>query len=662
MSQSIMTVTMLVVFSCLLTAAYAAEPQPDTPSLGPAVTWDDLGGAPPVDEPVALFTAGDFTGGRFDGRTHVELAVLWANSYMPTTGVPMQWTGSVAGCLAGDVSSAYRSATHARVNVFRSLVGLPDVAMDSSIKSLKCQDAALIFSANNALSHTPPSNWACYTADGYEAASKSNIALGNAGPNAVNAYINDSGTNNAAVGHRRWILYPRLGEIGSGSVDSGSGYSAANSLWVIGNNVTRPSNPTSVSWPPHGHFPYELVPTSNRWSLSAPGANFASASVSMTGPSGSVSVVIENQGSNGYGDNTIIFNPDPGALPTSAPATPQDYTVTVSGVTGTAQSSYTWTVSIIDPLVVPVGFERGQISGTTSPITGVTTFWSVLSDGESTGLGYRAIPVGASGTVSDDAEALTDWIDATSGGYTPLTASGAGYAGKAFHLAMPVTTDQVITWDKQFYLASGASLSFYDRLNWATTGQVVSVEVSEDDVSWAPIYERALTVSGSGDGSWLSQTPSLAAYEGRVVRFRLRYRHTGGSYYPQTGDGNGWRIDNLLLSNVRAVSGNAIESTTTSTDAIDLSVPLAGTYALQSRTLIAGEPVPWWSDALVVTASDGVVRAITLEASDAEGVEVGIPQLVDPGPAPSEVTAGWLFTPLNGSVDALFDFSPTTVN
>src|SRR5205809_968253 len=40
----------------------------------------------------------------------------------------------------------------------------------------------------------------------YAAAGKSNIALGNAGPDAITAYIEDFGGNNAAAGHRRWIL------------------------------------------------------------------------------------------------------------------------------------------------------------------------------------------------------------------------------------------------------------------------------------------------------------------------------------------------------------------------------------------------------------------------------------------------------------------------
>lgn len=61
----------------------------------------------------------------------------------------------------------------------------------SNSRSRKCRDAALIFSANNVLTHTPSTSLKCYTEEGYEAASKGNVAFGSHGVDAMAAYIDD---------------------------------------------------------------------------------------------------------------------------------------------------------------------------------------------------------------------------------------------------------------------------------------------------------------------------------------------------------------------------------------------------------------------------------------------------------------------------------------
>ena len=147
--------------------------------------------------------------------------------------VPSDWSGSVAGCQAGSIGADYREATRQQINFFRALAGLPAaVSMDSGF-SADDQQAALMFSANGQLSHFPPSSWRCYTANGYEAAGKSNLALGNTGPDAVKGYMDDDGTNNAIVGHRRWLLYPQTQLMGTGDVtDAPNGGYNTNALWV----------------------------------------------------------------------------------------------------------------------------------------------------------------------------------------------------------------------------------------------------------------------------------------------------------------------------------------------------------------------------------------------------------------------------------------------
>src|SRR6266446_5501511 len=76
----------------------------------------------------------------------------------------MNWTGSVSGGVAGTTSAQFKDDVRRRINFYRALAGLPgDITLDAT-KSSKDQEAALMFSANNALSHSPPSSWTYYTA------------------------------------------------------------------------------------------------------------------------------------------------------------------------------------------------------------------------------------------------------------------------------------------------------------------------------------------------------------------------------------------------------------------------------------------------------------------------------------------------------------------
>jgi hypothetical protein len=97
-----------------------------------------------------------------------------------------------------------RSAVQARINWFRGMAGVPDgVSFDANWNGQN-QQTALMMSANRNLSHTPPTNWLCYTAAGGDSAGKSNICylsgFGNVDPGCVAGYIRDTGDNNQAVG------------------------------------------------------------------------------------------------------------------------------------------------------------------------------------------------------------------------------------------------------------------------------------------------------------------------------------------------------------------------------------------------------------------------------------------------------------------------------
>jgi hypothetical protein len=225
------------------------------------------------------------------------------------------------------------------------MCGLPTQITLNPISSAKSQEAALMMTANGTLSHSPPPSWTCYTAAGAEAAGKSNLALGQSSLSAaMTAWIGDSGITSA--GHRRWILYPPLAEVGIGAVTGGGPKSYV--LWVIGNFGSRPLSPEWVAWPPPGFVPYPVV--SSLWSFAYPGANFSGATVAMTQGGNGMPVTLYGV-ENGYGDNALVWSPQ--GLPGGAPAQDTSYDVTVSSVmVSGSPRSFSYTVTLIDPSVM----------------------------------------------------------------------------------------------------------------------------------------------------------------------------------------------------------------------------------------------------------------------------------------------------------------------
>ncbi len=285
------------------------------------------------------------------GLTRALVVQLYNNSYVPGDMVPLIWTGAIATCAPGTTDLTHQNAVLGRINYFRGLVDLPPVTLLTEPQTAQSQAAALMYSANNALSHSPPSNWLCYSTVGAIGAANSNIALGVNGVQAVDLYVDDPGSGNTAAGHRRWILFPPRGSMATGDAAQNGANQPANALYVFGPTTTRPATPAGIAWPPAGFVPYRNLPgNSNRWSYSYPGADFAGASVTMIGPAGPIPVTVEPVDV-GYGDNTIVFRPT--NVPYTKPSADTGYTIAISGIGGSAPASVQYTVIVIDPDPAP---------------------------------------------------------------------------------------------------------------------------------------------------------------------------------------------------------------------------------------------------------------------------------------------------------------------
>ncbi len=255
--------------------------------------------------------------------------------------VPTGYTGDESRCVAGSVTGASLNATRNAINYVRSLGGLAPVGFNTSLNA-RSQKTALMMSANRQLSHSPSSSWRCYSSVGAANAGRSNLALAypkitSAG--VVGLYMQDPGSGNGAVGHRRWLMNPFATQMGSGSTN------VANSLTVIGPRSSARPNPAFVSWPTAGYFPDALEP-SGRWSLSAGNSrvSFAKASVAVYRNGQRVSAA-KYHVENGYAQPTLVFR-----VPASQ-ARSGTFTVVVRGIRtgGTRSFSYSYKVRMFTP-------------------------------------------------------------------------------------------------------------------------------------------------------------------------------------------------------------------------------------------------------------------------------------------------------------------------
>src|SRR5688572_17784746 len=290
--------------------------------------------------------------------------------------VAPNWTGDLANCDPGTTAPEYQEAVLRRINFYRAMAGIPaDITFNVEYSS-KAAAAAAIVSANSLVTHSPTPSLLCYSEVGREAAENSNLALGSAGIDSIEAYIMDAG-NNSRAGHRRWLLYPQTREMGNADIapPDGSTTRRANANWIFDSNFDGTRPPTRdgfVAWPPPGFAPHKLVYP--RWSFSFPGADFSQSTVTVTTNGTAAPVHIEELAI-GYGEEAIVFVP--GTISPDArrvhdkPVVDLSYVVNIANViVGSTTTNFTYTVTVFDPEKSAVS--APALTGPTQPQIGRT--------------------------------------------------------------------------------------------------------------------------------------------------------------------------------------------------------------------------------------------------------------------------------------------------
>jgi hypothetical protein len=234
------------------------------------------------------------------------------------------WSGNVASCTVGDISANGRANALKLINLYRWLADLPAVTTDPT-RDAQAQACALMMEAQGSLSHSPGMDWACYSAQGAQGASSSNIS-GGPGVSSIDAYMIDPG-NATTIGHRRWTLSNSLGPIGLGSTGPGgsscfqnlSGTGRAGKMWM--------------AWPPPGIVPLQAFGNSRShiddtgWTVQSDNINLAGAQVTITAGGMNMPVTV-TQLQGGYGSR-YAFRFNPTGWDTTAG---QTYAVSVTGI------------------------------------------------------------------------------------------------------------------------------------------------------------------------------------------------------------------------------------------------------------------------------------------------------------------------------------------
>ena len=258
-----------------------------------------------------------------DTSSQAAVNAAYHSAYAPRLSQAIDWVGgSLLACLPGLSSLQTNTGTLSSLNFVRSLAGLAPVSFSRKMNSA-AQKAALIMAANNSLSHYPSSSWKCWSSTGARAASKSNLAIARPALRAgqiIDLYMDDPGSTNTAVGHRRWILNPFATVMGTGSTK------ISNALTVIGpTNSARP-NPRWVGWPTAGYFPNKLEPE-GRWSLSSGKKSISFKRAKVAVYQGATKLKVRKYAvHSGYAQPTLVWQ-----MPRTFDLT-KDYRVVVTGI------------------------------------------------------------------------------------------------------------------------------------------------------------------------------------------------------------------------------------------------------------------------------------------------------------------------------------------
>lgn len=173
---------------------------------------------------------------------------------------------NVNSCDMGQLSEGAKSRALQITNYSRELHGLSPLSYNYDYDN-EVQAASLIMKANTTMSHTPSSSSQCYSDEGYNGSSSSDLYAGyrnNDPAKEVVEWIDDSSNAStvSAVGHRRWLLNPFGLYMSYGQIE---GWSALK-VFNFGDSASGTANVDFIAFP-YKRYPYIFVNNKTPWSF-----------------------------------------------------------------------------------------------------------------------------------------------------------------------------------------------------------------------------------------------------------------------------------------------------------------------------------------------------------------------------------------------------------
>ncbi len=575
--------------------------------------------------------------------------------YQASEGVPMNSTAVTADCYPGTNCAGFCSATLLRVNWFRAMAGVPAAVTFNVSEGTNDQAAALMMSENNELQHVGSwTGWGCYSPAGTNGSGNSNLALGEAGPDAITGYVWDFGANNFEAGHRRWVIYPQTQVMATGDVPMENTNYSANALWIFDANYGGPRPVTSqpfVAWPPAGYTPCQVV--FPQWSFALSNADLSAATVSMAS-NGVAMAVTQQTYLTGYGENTLVWYPtglDPTSYLTVFPFSGTDtiYSITVSNVVTTVgTNSFCYKVTVFDPGTTGADYSPLLICGTNQPAIKAANPYLCTPATNPNTTGYQWLTAQATnGSLVDNAlNGTTNFTASPAQAYPLVTNAPDGNAGNCFHLTHIIPAPLLLQLNEQLFPSNSTTVSFKSLLGCATTSEIACVQISTNaGTSWVNLYSQAGT-NGPGETTFTQHTLSLSNYAGNSVLLCFNYNLlTGGNYYPYTYNYIGWCLQNIVVTNTQQLINPATNATGSTN--FTFTPTQTGSYILQARGVIFNQYPIDWGTVKQVTAIVGPA-VIVLNAPSNTPSQVKINFTLESGSAPtfhllqaSQLTGPW---------------------
>ncbi len=188
-------------------------------------------------------------------RTREEVCSTWTETSFSYERI---WEiEPVDDCDWGYLHASYHHAAIGTLSLYRWLVGLEAVASTEHIRTITQACATTLAAENAGLTHSIPSDYACYTSEAASGAGSSNLAMGTDAIGSVALYIQDPGT--PSLGHRRWIFNPTM-------LDTAFGYRGQYSCQYAF-SYSGSHRPEFVAYPAAGYFPANAI--HGPWSVSS---------------------------------------------------------------------------------------------------------------------------------------------------------------------------------------------------------------------------------------------------------------------------------------------------------------------------------------------------------------------------------------------------------